>query len=105
LGEVWGGLVPDEAELHRIANRAARAKALIEDDLLKEAFDKLQEEYRQVWENSPPSDSDAREKIYLALRMLPIVRRNIETLIMDGTIARRQLLNIEEDKARAKRKG
>lgn len=93
----------DESELHREAARAQHAKALLEDETLTRAFDTLRDQYREAWEATAPNDSASREKLYLAMRTLPAVRKNLETLLMNGTIAHRQLANLEEDAKRNKR--
>lgn len=94
----------NEDDLRRDVNRAQRAQALINDELLAEAFTKLQNEYREVWEQSPATATAVREKAYLALKMLPVLRSSLEAMIMDGSVARKQLTNLEEDRARFKRK-
>lgn len=50
------------------------------------------------------SNDKEREKLFLAMRTLPAVRRNLEVMLMDGSIALKQLANLADDQARAKRK-
>ena len=67
------------------------------------AFAKLRDQYREAWENTAPSDQMAREKLYLAMRTLPAVIKNLETLMINGSVSARQLANLEEDAQRNKR--
>lgn len=95
--------MPDETELRTAVNRAQRAQALLADPELMAAFALLREQYRTAWEATAPSDEKGREKLYLAMKTLPAVQKNLETLMMNGSIAVKQLANLEEDQKRNKR--
>lgn len=93
----------DETELRRDADRARRAQALLSDELLTEAFDTLNTQYMAAWLVTATGDSVQREKLYFAARTLPAVRKNLETVLMNGSIAAKQLANLEDDAKRNKR--
>ncbi len=92
----------DETDLRRDAQRAERAKALLGDELLMGAFDQLRALYVEELLASPASDAVRREKLYLAARIVPAVKANLEKLMMDGSIAAKQLANLEDDARRRK---
>lgn len=94
----------DESTLKMEAANADRAKALLADPILKAAFDALEAGYSTAWMATGINDSQTREKLFLAMKILPAVRRNIETMVMNGAIARKQLANIEEDHQRAQKR-
>lgn len=96
-------LMADETELRRDANRAREAEALLGNPLLMEAFDTLAAQYVAAWLVTQTSDSVQREKLYFAARTLPAVKKNLETILMNGSIAAKQLANLEEDAKRNKR--
>jgi len=91
-------MAADEQALMQDMHRAARAKALLEDETLMGAFEQLREQYLKAWEATAPGDTTGREKLYLAMKTLPAVRVNLETLLMNGSIAVKQLANLEEDR-------
>ncbi len=93
----------DETELRRDAANADRAKALLSDELLMNAFEQLRALYVEELLASPASDAVRREKLYLAARIVPAVKANLEKLMMDGSIAAKQLANLEDDAKRNKR--
>ncbi len=93
----------DETELRRDAQRADRARAFLSDELLMGAFDQLRALYVEELLASPASDAVRREKLYLAARIVPAVKANLEKLMMDGSIAAKQLANLEDDAKRNKR--
>ncbi len=93
----------DETELRRDAANADRARALLSDELLVGAFEQLRALYVEELLASPASDAVRREKLYLAARIVPAVKANLEKLMMDGSIAAKQLANLEDDMRRNKR--
>ncbi len=68
--------------------REERAKALLEDDLLQEAFETLKNELMDRWEHSSTTESDAREQIWLGLQLLARIRRHLETILETGELER-----------------
>ncbi len=87
----------DEIELRRDAARADRARALLGDELLTEAFDKLRALYVEELLASPAADAVRREKLYLAARIVPAVKAYLEKVMMGGSVAAKQLANLEAD--------
>lgn len=73
-------------------SRAARASALLNDGLLKEAFELLEKEYITAWKEAfGPRDTDARERMWHAIQVLGKVQGHLQKAINDGKIARAQL--------------
>ena len=64
--------------------RLQRAQALVNDELLNEAFDILRTELMDRWENSASTEVEARESIWLGLQLLDRVRRHIHSIIETG---------------------
>lgn len=93
-------MADDELSLRRDADRAAKAKALLESDLLAESFATLRAEYIKAWEATSPRDQDARERLWTATTVLTKVRGHLDSVISNGKIAMAQLADLE---ARAKR--
>ena len=68
--------------------RLQRAQALVNDELLNEAFDTLRTELMDRWENSASTEVEARESIWLGLQLLARVRRHIHSIIETGEMAK-----------------
>ena len=64
--------------------RERRAKSLIDDPLLKEAFDVLKEDLMNRWSSSGSTDLEARESIWLAMRLLDRIHGHITSIIETG---------------------
>ena len=68
--------------------RLQRAQALVNDELLNEAFDTIKTELMDRWENSASTEVEARESIWLGLQLLARVRRHIHSIIETGEMAK-----------------
>ena len=64
--------------------RLQRAQALVNDELLTEAFETLRTELLDRWQNSASNEVEARESIWLGLQLLERVRRHIHSIIETG---------------------
>lgn len=91
----------DEAKLVRATERAAHAQRLINDEMLTEAFVKLEAEYTAAWRRSADAEIQTRERIYMAINILASVRAHLQQMLNNGKIAQQQL---DELAARAERK-
>ena len=76
--------------------RGDRARELLAEPLLIEAFELLESEYTDAWKESPAADSAARDRLWLMLKLLHRVRGHLEIAVTDGKLKRRHLDAIEE---------
>ena len=68
--------------------RGRRAHSLIDDPLLKEAFDTLKEDLMNRWNHSGSTDLEARESIWLAMRLLDRIHGHISSIVETGHMAK-----------------
>ena len=68
--------------------RERRAQLLVDDELLNEAFDALKEDLMSRWSNSGSTDLEARESIWLAMRLLDRIRSHLTSIIETGHMAK-----------------
>ena len=64
--------------------RERRAKGLLENPLFKEAFDVLREDLLNRWSNSGSTELEARESIWLAMRLLDRLYGHINSIVETG---------------------
>ena len=67
--------------------RERRAKSLVNDPLFVESFEELKKELLGQWEHSGSTDIDARESIWLAIRLLDRIHGHIRSIIETGHMA------------------
>ena len=64
-----------------------RAHSLISDPLFNEAFDVLKEDLMNRWNHSGSTDFEARESIWLAMRLLDRIHGHISSIVETGRMA------------------
>ena len=69
-------MTPDE--------RVRMAQNLLGNELLREAFDVLKKDLMTRWENSGSSELEARESIWLAIRLLDRVEGHLTSIVETG---------------------
>jgi hypothetical protein len=67
--------------------RVGRAKSLLDDPLLAEAFVVLKEDLMNSWAHSGSTDLEARESIWLAMRLLDRIHSHISSIVETGHMA------------------
>jgi len=64
--------------------RESNAKRLIEDPLFNETFDVLREDLMNRWNSSGSTEIEARESIWLAMRLLDRLYGHINSIVETG---------------------
>ena len=64
--------------------REEHAKRLLNDELFQEAFDVLKEDLMGRWSQSGSTDLEARESIWLAMRLLEKIHSHVTSIIETG---------------------
>jgi len=64
--------------------RELKAKRLLDDPLLNEAFTTLREDLLNRWNASGSTEVEARESIWLAMRLLDRVHGHITSIVESG---------------------
>lgn len=82
--------------------RGVRAQALLEDELLNDAFKALEEQYIAYWRGTRIEDSAAREKLFVAINVVGKVKDHLATVASDGKLAAAELRAAFEEAERKK---
>jgi|TARA_R110002051_G_scaffold21459_2_gene56971 hypothetical protein len=70
--------------------REEQAKRLLNEPLLVEAFTELKTSLKNTWEFSSVGDIEAREQVWLSLRLLERIRLHLTSIVETGEMARIQ---------------
>ena len=65
-------------------HREERAKNLLSNPLFNEAFDELRKDLMNRWESSGSTELEARESIWLAMRLLDRLYGHINSIVETG---------------------
>ena len=64
--------------------REERAKSLLSNELFNESFDVLREDLMNRWISSGSAELEARESIWLAMRLLDRIHGHIKSIVETG---------------------
>ena len=64
--------------------REERAKSLLSNELFNESFDVLREDLMNRWNSSGSAELEARESIWLAMRLLDRLHGHIKSIVETG---------------------
>ena len=64
--------------------REAKARALLDDPIFNEAFDTLKKDLMSRWDHSGSNELEARESIWLAMRLLDRIHGHISSIVETG---------------------
>ena len=85
------------AKLNRSVLAAEKARQILDDDVLKLAWDAVELCLIQSWIHSQPEDTRLREDCYFQLRALASVKKRLTNQVDRGTVAARSLGGDEEE--------
>jgi hypothetical protein len=92
--------VTDEIKLNADLARRSRAEALLQDELLQEAFLRLEGRYIEEWRVSQFRDTDARERLWQAVNILGKIRDHLAKIVRDGKLAQREIDQLAQKRKR-----
>jgi hypothetical protein len=95
----------DETKLRETVSKAVRAKNLLEEDLLAEAFKGLEDSYTAAWQATTIDDVGGREKLFLAINIVGKVRDHLTAIVTNGKLAQAELKELAQTAERRKRFG
>ena len=81
----------NEGKARERQDRAAKAEALLRNELFIEAFEYLDEQFVEAWRTSNVGDEGAREKIFHLMQALGAVKGYFQSVVEDGKMAQAQL--------------
>ncbi len=86
----------DENKLIRDNGKGIRARQLLEDEILVEAFKTLEEAYALAWRSTTIDNVAGREKLFLAINVVGKVRDHLTSAVTNGKLAAAELEEIAQ---------
>ena len=79
------------AKLETQMRQGKRAQVLLNDPLLKQAFEDLLETYKEQIFNTNFADDEKRRSLWMAYNMLDKIRGHLQTIMESGKLAQKDL--------------
>jgi hypothetical protein len=95
----------NEHHLSEAAAKGARARQLLESDLLAATFKGLEDSYIAAWRATTIDDVGGREKLFLAINIVGKVRDHLTAIVTNGKLAEVELRQLAETAERKRRFG
>jgi hypothetical protein len=98
--------VSDDDKRQKQIYKGAQAEALVKSGgVFDEACKKLETAYITVWRQTPTKDTEAREKLWMAVNQIEKIRDHLVSMMSDGKVAQKELdrLTAEEERKRTRR--
>jgi hypothetical protein len=95
----------NEHHLSEAAAKGARARQLLESDLLAATFKGLEDSYTAAWRATTIDDVGSREKLFLAINIVGKVRDHLTAIVTNGKLAEVELRQLAETAERKRRFG
>lgn len=73
----------------KLIDRGLHAKRLLEDELLKDCFDRIEKDIFDEWRTTGLNDYDQRTDLFLTLNCLERLKARLRAILDDGNIASR----------------
>lgn len=81
----------DDDKLNRDITRGGQAQSLLNNELLQDAFAKLEADYLDAWKRSPARDTDGRERLWQAVQIVQRVKEHLGHVASGGKLAQKNL--------------
>lgn len=86
-----------EDKLRDAVQRGDRAKALLQNELLVEAFDNLESKIMEEWKATDPEDKERREDAWRSLKLLQTLQGQFRRIVTTGEAASKELVRIKKE--------
>lgn len=86
----------DEVKLRQDTDKAARAESLLRNELLTEAYERIEADLIKAWIASEPRDFDGRERCFLAVHANRKHKDYLESVVNNGKLAQAELKQLVE---------
>ena len=80
-----------QAKLQQELSQSNKAKQLLDNPLLKDAFSNLKKLYSESLFNTGAKEQDTREKLWLAFNVVGKVEHHLQEILDTGKLAKKQL--------------
>lgn len=81
----------DQTKLREQIDRGAGAQKLLDSPILKDAFDSIEKEISEGWQNSQADEKEQRENAYFMHRAVKSLRDKLKGYVSQGGYAQKQL--------------
>lgn len=81
----------------RDIERGRIAQDILDNEIFQEAMKMLEDEYKNIWATTKQDESEEREKLWMAMKLIPEFERQLRIIVEKGIIKKNQIVKIKKN--------
>ena len=81
----------------RDIERGRIAQDILDNEIFQDAMEMLEDEYKKIWASTKQEESEEREKLWMAMKLIPEFERQLRIIVERGIIKKNQIVKIKKN--------
>jgi len=81
----------------RDIERGRIAQDILDNEIFQEAMEMLEDEYKKIWAATKQEESEQRERLWMAMKLIPEFERQLRIIVERGIIKKNQIVKIKKN--------
>jgi len=81
----------------RDIERGRIAQDILNNEIFQEAMEMLEDEYKKIWASTKQEESEERERLWMAMKLIPEFERQLRIIVEKGIIKKNQIVKIKKN--------
>lgn len=81
----------------RDIERGRIAQDILDNEIFQDAMEMLEDEYKKIWASTKQEESEEREKLWMAMKLIPEFERQLRIIVEKGIIKKNQIVKIKKN--------
>ena len=76
--------------------RGRIAQDILDNEIFQDAMVMLEEQYKNLWAVTKHDEQEERERLWMAMKLIPEFERQLRIVVENGTIKKNQIVKIKQ---------
>ena len=81
----------------RDIERGRIAQDILNNEIFQDAMEMLEDEYKKIWAATKQEESEERERLWMAMKLIPEFERQLRIIVEKGIIKKNQIVKIKKN--------
>ena len=77
--------------------RGRIAQDILDNEIFQDAMEMLEDEYKKIWASTKQEESEERERLWMAMKLIPEFERQLRIIVEKGIIKKNQIVKIKKN--------
>tara|TARA_Y100000361_G_C10907338_1_gene212157 strand:- start:130 stop:399 length:270 start_codon:yes stop_codon:yes gene_type:complete len=77
--------------------RGRIAQDILDNEIFQDAMEMLEDEYKKIWAATKQEESEERERLWMAMKLIPEFERQLRIIVEKGIIKKNQIVKIKKN--------